>query len=722
MARNQSEETFFEILKAIGYFIAALAALIGFIFESIVRAGRHAFRRADENATIRKLEVRYDTNQVYEQNVQLARATGFPDVSEFMESFYDRFIDQCDDLEIIPAQPVRGALLKAAGRIYGAEGLAAPLAKPSGLGPIEEARYRDQLMARMRKQSNPQTLPLIHRALLDSQLALAKCLPTLAYQDPNEDGEEENKPQANMTVPLIDVMPNVGNAVYEMILPLFHPDAIEAGLFADLRSQLERNQDQASASSRNRVINPQDYDGTPSEIVHAYLKHTPLEAIFAPTIKFEIPDQIRFEHAVVFGGAGAGKTQFLSRLLMNDLQKPNPPAVVIIDPHGDFLKEVQRLQLFAPGQPLSDRLVILDPEQFSPALNMFSTQNTRLSGYADNIREQVEASTIETFTYIFAGLAQELTGPQSTAFSYVARLMLSIDGATIHDLLALMEEDPKSIGQSRFAEHIGKMDQTSKSFFENQFFTKSMSQTKNGIARRLYGVLQVPAFNRMFGADENRLDMFDILQSGKICLVHTAKNLLKEDASSLFGRYVVAQVLHAAFERVALPPSQRRPAYLLIDEAGEFCDPLFDSLLREVRKFRLGVTLAFQYIDQLPSSIRASVFSNTAIKLAAQVSDKDARALAPDMRTTHDFISSMKKSRTSTEFACYVRNYTDHAIRLEIPFGTLEHAAKMTDAQHKVLVERNRARYAADPAQARPAAAGPDTPPSSTPAGDDWRS
>src|SRR5262249_14899238 len=166
----------------------------------------------------------------------------------------------------------------------------------------------------------------------------------------------------------------------------------------------------------------------------------------------------------------------------------------------------------------------------TPALNMFGTRNTRLAGYSESAREQVEASTIETFAYIFAGLAQELTGTQSTAFSYVARLMLSIPGATIHDLLDLMEDDPKSASQSKFAEHIATMDRTSRTFFENQFFSKSMSQTKNGIARRLYGVLQIPAFNRMFGATENKLDMFEILQTGKICLVHTAKNLLKEDA------------------------------------------------------------------------------------------------------------------------------------------------------------------------------------------------
>jgi hypothetical protein len=68
------------------------------------------------------------------------------------------------------------------------------------------------------------------------------------------------------------------------------------------------------------------------------------------------------------------------------------------------------------------------------------------------------------------------------------------------------------------------------------------------------------------------------------------------------------------------------------------------------------------------------VASNTSIKLAGGVSDKDARSLASDMRTTAEFIGSMKKRAKSTEFACYVRNYTENALRLEIPFASMEKA------------------------------------------------
>jgi hypothetical protein len=71
---------------------------------------------------------------------------------------------------------------------------------------------------------------------------------------------------------------------------------------------------------------------------------------------------------------------------------------------------------------------------------------------------------------------------------------------------------------------------------------------------------------------------------------------------------------------------------------------------------------------------------------------------------------------------CYVRNYTENAVRLNIPFGTLESAPTMTADEHAAVITRNRQRYAAGRDEPRPAPTGPDTPPTSPTAGSDWRS
>src|ERR1043165_7055311 len=105
----------------------------------------------------------------------------------------------------------------------------------------------------------------------------------------------------------------------------------------------------------------------------------------------------------VVGGSGHGKTQLLQHLIFNDLSRPSPPSLVVIDSQGEMLRKVQQLALFAPGRPLSERLIIVDPEDVSPprALNMFDTKASRQGAYSQAVKEQIEASTIEMFNYVF---------------------------------------------------------------------------------------------------------------------------------------------------------------------------------------------------------------------------------------------------------------------------------------------------------------------------------
>lgn len=502
-------------------------------------------------------------------------------------------------------------------------------------------------------------------------------------------------------------------------------------LFKTLSSTLWDNLVAASGYSRDKLartrepkfVYPSDSGRPLAACAEAYLKDTPFLDLLLMPLPFDIPDAIRCEHTHIVAGSGHGKTQALQHVILGFLERPDPPALIVIDSQGEMLEKIQRLALFAAGGPLADRLIIIDPEdEAAPALNMFDAGNPRLAAYSRLHREQIEAGVIELYNYIFAAIAAEMTGRQSTAFTFVTRLMLSIPGATIHSLRELMEEQVASIEHSAFAPAIARLDATSRAYFQNQFFTKKYNDLRQQIARRLYGVLSVPAFDRMFSPPQNKLDMFDAIQSGKIVLVNTSKALLKSDASALFGRCMIALTLAAVYERVAV--KERASAFLICDEAQEYFDEQIEQLLAQARKFNLGVVLAHQHMAQLSPGLRAAVAANTSIKLAGGVSDHDARMLAPDMRSSPDFIASMTKRPRATEFACYVRNLTPQAIRIEVPFGALEAAPRMSDAEHAELRQRNRTRIAACRDEPRPAATSPDAPEpdAATADSDDWRS
>ena len=107
--------------------------------------------------------------------------------------------------------------------------------------------------------------------------------------------------------------------------------------------------------------------------------------------------------------------------------------------------------------------------------------------------------------------------------------------------------------------------------------------------------------------------------------------------------------------------------------------------------------MAHQYLDQLAGGLRASIASNTSIKFAGGVSDRDARSMAADMRTTPTFILEQRKGAKETHFACYLRNVTPAALSLAVPFGTMENEPTMSAASYRRLIEENRSRVAGSP-------------------------
>ena len=504
------------------------------------------------------------------------------------------------------------------------------------------------------------------------------------------------------TIPLISLLPNAGDVVDRIIGTISTNELAEAGLFTTLQQRLYENICAASGIApdddrKKRLITAADSELPPMELLETYLKGTPFLDLFLTPIAFTIPDEARFEHTHIIGGIGHGKTQLLQTLMLADFDAENWPAVVAIDSQGDMIRTLSRLARFDPE--LDDRLVILDPADYEWPLrfNIFDMSSERLARMRPGAREQVRAGIIELYDYIFAGLLDaETTQKQSVVFRYLAGLMLNIPNATIQTMRQLLE-DPLP-----FQPHIDRLTGTARNFFENEFKDKSFFQTRKQILRRLYGILSNPVFERMFSYPRNGFDMRSALDQGKIVLINTAKDVLKSEASAMFGRYCIALIMQAVLERAAEEQEDRAPAFVYIDEAAEYFDQNIDTLLIQARKYKVGITFAHQHLHQLKAEFRASVMTTAAVRFAGGVSDEDARALKSDMRTSAEFLLSMKKrNRIDTDFACYVRNTTDHAVKLTLPFSRAEREPRMSKEAQARLLARNRAAVAAPIAEAQ---------------------
>jgi hypothetical protein len=403
-----------------------------------------------------------------------------------------------------------------------------------------------------------------------------------------------------------------------------------------------------------------------------------------------IPEHLRI-HTAVIAKTGWGKTQLLQHLILEELRKPDPPSMVILDSTGAMVDRLQRLSIFSG----TDRLLIVDPEH-SPALNMFDVSNPRFDSYSPEQKESVQTDLIGLFNYIFASKEYDLSGQQGLGFAYAIRLILSRQGSTLTDLRRLLEESPKHWEQSSFGDDIRALDQDARDFFQHHFYSDSLKTTRASIARRLHALIAIPTFRRMFTAGSNALDLYTETQDrGRTILVNTNQRLLGRDGYVLFGRYIVARTMAAMLERSHIRDHrERRTTHLIIDEAAPYFDQSFDDLLTQVRQYGLKVTIAFQHLDQLDDKLRNSVAGQTSVKYVGGLSPLDERRISQQIRCEPEFVANLSIDTDNppnwSEWAVYADGLTRHPMRFRLPFYSLEREERISDDEHAELIERNR--------------------------------
>jgi len=526
--------------------------------------------------------------------------------------------------------------------------------------------------------------------------ALSQCLHAAytAMPPSSEDG-------ITFTANLLDSLANANTVIEDMMLAFWGDIGRRRDLFACLQGTFSQNLILASGNSSGRSMRwPEKcHIKDPTALCDTYLAGTPLRRILDQPLTISIPQETRFEHTHILGGTGHGKTQLLQYLIHHDLKRAEEEelSVVVVDNQGDLIRKLSHLRLFSCA--MRDRLIIIDPTDIEhpPALNLFDAGLDRLDEYTPRQRELAFNSLVDIYGRFFGSLlGAELTARQGAVFRYIARLMLTIPKATIHTMIELMDD------VRPFQEYIKKLDPTAKRFFEQEFSKKGFNATRQQIKQRLYTVLSIPTFDRLFSAPKSKINFFDALNDGSIILVNTAKDLLKADGAAIFGRFVLSLIEHAIMERATLDADERTPTFLYVDEAQDYFDETIETMLVQGRKFNFGLTLAHQNLAQLSSRLNAVLAGNTTIKFAGGISDKDARSLASDMRTTGAMLLSMQKRGDHAEFALSVRNQTPHALKVDVEFGHLENSAVMTDAGYAELVAQNREHVCYVPEAAQP--------------------
>jgi hypothetical protein len=635
------------------------------------------------------------THELYRLACEAVQRANFPPFKEptFLEGYFNRYYTALLDLGFhLLDEGVNTELARVVDNLYEAEQLD-HVPEPSALaGTIDEGRYRDKLLLIIKRASDPTaTLDIFYDAVVEIAVNFTRHLQNYAIEPP---------PFGSYIGEVIDLIPDPHAAILEMYLPLFKKEACELGLFASQRAQILSNEhdvvDRNPKLKKVRLPTPALHGAEPKESVRLFLRGTCLQPIFFHDVVFEgpefaIPEEARTEHTFVLGPPGSGKTTLLEKMICDDLAKDDPPAMVIIDPKGLMVERISKLDVFNPETgPLKDRLVIINPlADLPPALNLFDSTSLMNRMWSKQVQSRIADQTASTFSYIFSSSNYALTPKMGTPFSYAVQLLFKMPGATIEDMFDLLND--KQLAGSRFSPFIDLLDSTAQRFFKNDFYgSTEYADTKRQIKGRIYDVLKSAPIQAMLYSKTKKIDLPRWIAEKKIVLVNTCMAQLQE-AHQLLGRYIISATFIAALSRVAIPNKQQwHPAYLYIDEFGEFADKIqIPRMLRLMREYKVGAVLAHQSLhdETIDDSLRATISTATSIKYASSPEGIDLNYAARDLRCEPDWLRQQTKTATHARFGCFVRGHLEHPISVTMPFGMIGKLPQMSDEAHERLIE-----------------------------------
>jgi type IV secretory pathway TraG/TraD family ATPase VirD4 len=323
---------------------------------------------------------------------------------------------------------------------------------------------------------------------------------------------------------------------------------------------------------------------------------------------FGIKNEDRFLHVYVVGKTGTGKSMLVETMALQDLERGN--GFALIDPHGDL---VARVAARVPASQ-KDKVIYLN-----------ATDPTQPYGYNPlrHVGEDRIALAASGMMDVFKKMWPDAWGVRMEhILRNVLMALLEQPDATLHDVLRIFSDN-------EFRKKIGKSlrNDTVRTFLLKEFEKFSFGYRADGTApiqNKVGAFLADPLLNRILTAPDKDLHIRRIMDQGQVLLVNLAKGHIGEDSSSLLGGLLVTTIGLAAFSRADTPPAERRDFFVYIDEFQSFTTLALANMPSELRKYRVGFTVAHQYLNQLESDVRHAVLGNAGSIISFRVGVEDA--------------------------------------------------------------------------------------------------
>ncbi len=352
-----------------------------------------------------------------------------------------------------------------------------------------------------------------------------------------------------------------------------------------------------------------DYKNTPDKIT--YFAETDYRS---KRIKFGIRDEDRARHMYVIGKTGMGKSTLLENLAIQDIQ--NGEGVCFIDPHGGT---AETLLSYVPEHRIKDVIYFAPFDQeFPVGLNVMEDMGRDkrplvVSGLMGAFKKVWVDAWSARMEYILNNAMLALMESPGSTLLGVNRMFADKD---YRNMIVANVTDPsvKAFWLDEYAK------------YSDKFATEATAAIQNKVGQFAAN----PLIRNLVGQPKSTFDIRDIMDNRKIFIVNLSKGRMGEGNANLVGSMLITKIYLAAMSRADVGPETVKSLpsfYLYVDEFQSFANESFADILSEARKYKLALTIAHQYIEQMSDEVRAAVFGNVGTMVSFRVGSYDADVL-----------------------------------------------------------------------------------------------
>jgi len=331
-------------------------------------------------------------------------------------------------------------------------------------------------------------------------------------------------------------------------------------------------------------------------------------------VKFGIKSIDRTKHVYVIGKTGMGKSTLLENMAVQDIQ--NGAGMAFIDPHG---KTADLLLEYVPKERIRDVIVIAPFDVDHPiSFNVLESVDPKK-------RHLVVGGLMSTFKKIWE---DAWSARMEYILTNTLLALLEVPGTTLLGVNRMLSD--KNYRNEIVAQ---VQDPSVKSFWVKEFanYTERMAQEAVPAIQNKVGQFTAnPLIRNMIGQPVSSFDFRKAMDDSKIIIINLSKGRIGDENMKLLGGLLVTKIYLAAMSRADVPDRVVKMLphfYLFVDEFQNFANASFSDILSESRKYKLNLTIAHQYIEQMDENVSAAVFGNVGTMIVFRVGATDAEAL-----------------------------------------------------------------------------------------------